>query len=102
NTVMERRPFGRMPRRLTGDELFRRCLYRGTNVIGEPACGMFRRGLPRQVGPYDATFPYVVDLDYWLRLLEHGDGYYLPETLVSFRVSPGVSSVALRARAGDQ
>jgi len=89
NTVMERRPFGRMPRRLTGDELFRRCLYRGTNVIGEPGGVMFRRALARQVGPYDATFPYVVDLDYWLRLLEHGDGYYLPETLVSFRVSPG-------------
>jgi|SRR6185295_7418607 len=102
NTVMERRPFGRMPRRLTGDELFRRCLYRGTNVIGEPGGVMFRRALARQVGPYDATFPYVVDLDYWLRLLEHGDGYYLPETLVSFRVSPGAWSVAIGASQATQ
>jgi len=101
-SVKPRRPFGRMPRRLTGDELFRRCLYRGTNVIGEPGGVMFRRALARQVGPYDATFPYVVDLDYWLRLLEHGDGYYLPETLVSFRVSPGAWSVAIGASQATQ
>ena len=34
--MFERRMFGRAPRRLTGRALFRRCLYRGTNVIGEP------------------------------------------------------------------
>ena len=47
------------------------------------------RELANTVGPFDATFPYVVDLDYWFRLLAHGDGYYVAETLVSFRVSPG-------------
>jgi hypothetical protein len=58
---------------------------------------LFRRDLANTVGPFDATFPYVVDLDYWFRLLAHGDGYYLPETLVSFRVSPSAWSVAIGA-----
>jgi glycosyltransferase involved in cell wall biosynthesis len=100
--VMVRRPFGSAPKRLTGRALFRRCLYRGTNVIGEPGGILFRRSLAEKVGAFDATFPYVVDLDYWLRLLAHGDGYYLPETLVSFRVSPGAWSVALGTRQATQ
>lgn len=95
--VLERRPFGRTPQRLSGQALFRRCLYRGTNVIGEPGGVMFRRDLSRTAGPFDATFGYVIDLDYWLRLLAHGDGYYLPEPLASFRVSPGAWSVAIGA-----
>ena len=83
--VLVRQTFGRKARRLTAETIFRRCLRRGTNVIGEPGGVMFRRALADTVGPFDATFPYVVDLDYWLRLLAHGDGYYVPETLASFR-----------------
>ena len=92
---MERRTFGRQRRRLARDEIFRQCLRRGTNVIGEPGGVMFRRDLARRVGGFDATYGYVVDLDYWLRLLAHGDGCYLPDLLVSFRVAPGAWSVAV-------
>jgi glycosyltransferase involved in cell wall biosynthesis len=95
--VLVRRTFGRTASPITATTLFRRCLRRGTNVIGEPGGVLFRRDLANTVGPFDATFPYVVDLDYWFRLLAHGDGYYLPETLVSFRVSPGAWSVAIGA-----
>ena len=95
--MLVRQTFGRQARRLTADTIFRRCLRRGTNVIGEPGGVLFRRALADTVGPFDATFPYVVDLDYWLRLLAHGDGYYVPETLASFRVSPGAWSVAIGA-----
>ena len=93
--LLVRRPFGRMPRRMKGDALFRRCLHLGTNAIGEPGGVLFRRDLVKTVGPFDASYPYVVDLDYWLRLLAHGDGYYLPDTLVSFRISPGAWSVVI-------
>ena len=95
--MLVRRTFGRTASPITATTLFRRCLRRGTNVIGEPGGVLFRRDLANTVGPFDATFPYVVDLDYWFRLLAHGDGYYLPETLVSFRVSPGAWSVAIGA-----
>ncbi len=100
--VLQRRPFGRTAVRLTGNSLFRKCLRRGTNVIGEPGGVMFRRELANVVGPFDATFPYVVDLDYWLRLLAHGQGYYLPDSLASFRVSPRSWSVAIGAAQAEQ
>jgi glycosyltransferase involved in cell wall biosynthesis len=97
NEMMVRRPFGREARRITGALLFRRCLWRGTNVIGEPGGILFRRDLASRIGRFDATFPYVVDLDFWLRLLAHGDGWYIPDSLVSFRVSSGAWSVAIGA-----
>jgi glycosyltransferase involved in cell wall biosynthesis len=74
------------------------CLRRGTNLLGEPGGVLFRRQLANSVGPFDASIPYVLDLDYWFRLLLRGDAYYLPEALVSFRVSSGSWSVAIGVR----
>jgi glycosyltransferase involved in cell wall biosynthesis len=85
-----------------GPALVRRCLRRGTNLIGEPGGVLFRRQLARAVGPFDASLPYVVDLDYWCRLLRHGDACYLAQPLASFRLSRGAWSVALaRRQSGD-
>jgi glycosyltransferase involved in cell wall biosynthesis len=78
--------------------LVRRCLRRGTNLIGEPAGVLFRTALARRVGGFDASLGYVVDLDYWFRLLLEGDAYYIAEKLASFRVSSGSWSVALGRR----
>jgi glycosyltransferase involved in cell wall biosynthesis len=75
--------------------LMRRCVRYGTNLIGEPGGVMFRTALARQIGGFDAINPYVLDLDYWTRLLMHGEAYYLPQTLASFRVSSGSWSVAI-------
>jgi len=78
--------------------LIRNCLRRGTNLIGEPGSVMFRKQLADAVGDFDASIPYVLDLDYWFRLLLNGDSYYLSEKLASFRVSGGSWSVAIGAR----
>jgi len=73
----------------------RRCIRRGANLLGEPGGVLFRTALGRRVGDFDARLRIVTDLDYWFRLLQHGDAYYLPENLVSFRVSQGAWSVAI-------
>lgn len=75
----------------------RACVRRGTNVLGEPGALLFRTDLARRVGPFDATNPYVIDLDYWFRLMAHGDLYHCAEALAGFRVSEGSWSVALGA-----
>ncbi len=54
-----------------------------------------RRCLAERVGSFDATYPYVIDLDFWFRLLAHGDAYYIADPLASFRVSRSQWSVAL-------
>ena len=65
----------------------RSCVRRGTNLLGEPGALLFRRSTAQAVGKFDATNPYVIDLDYWFRLLAHGDAYFCDEPLASFRVS---------------
>lgn len=86
------------PARMTGQEAARRTARSGTNPIGEPGAVLFRRSAARAAGAFDGTRPFVIDIDYWLRLLRHGDAVYLPETLASFRVSPTSQSVRMARR----
>lgn len=68
-------------------QVVRSCVRRGTNLLGEPGAILLRRSAAEQVGSFDATNPYVIDLDYWFRLLSLGDAYYCNEALAAFRVS---------------
>ena len=81
--------------RIEASALIKRCIRAGTNLIGEPGNGLFRSALIKKVRSYDATCPYFVDLDYWFRILLHGDAYYTAARTSSFRVSPGSWSVAI-------
>jgi glycosyltransferase involved in cell wall biosynthesis len=82
---------------IPGRTAVRRCIRSGTNLLGEPGGVLFRTALARRVGAFDASLRIVTDLDYWVRLLLHGDAYYLPERLASFRVSRSTWSVAIGA-----
>ena len=96
--VMVRRYPGERTGTIAGRDLIRRCLRRGTNLVGEPGGVLFRLALARKVGKFSAEFPYVIDLGYWVRLLLQGDAHYLSEPLVSFRVSSSSWSVAIGKR----
>lgn len=80
---------------IEGSTLIRQCVRAGTNLVGEPGNGLIRRLVTERVGPYDAQHPYLVDLDYWFRVLKHGDGYYTARRSSRFRLSQGSWSVAL-------
>ncbi len=84
--------------RIDGQSLIRQCVRAGTNLIGEPGNGLIRRSLLERVGPYDANHPYLVDLDYWFRVLAHGDAYYTAKRSSHFRISQGSWSVAIGAK----
>jgi len=73
--------------RIAAAAVMRACIRRGTNLLGEPGAVMLRRSLAARIGAFDATHPYVIDLDYWFRLLAHGDAWYCSEALAGFRVS---------------
>jgi len=81
--------------RIASADLARHCVRKGTNMIGEPGAVLFRRSLAERIGPFDAAQPYVIDLDYWLRLLAHGDAWYMDEVVSAFRFSRGSWSVAI-------
>jgi glycosyltransferase involved in cell wall biosynthesis len=81
--------------RIPSQELIRRTVRAGTNVIGEPGAVLFRRVASSRVGRFDGSLGYVIDLDFWARLLSHGDAWYLPAPLASFRVSRASWSVSI-------
>ena len=84
--------------RIEGLTLVKRCVRAGTNQIGEPGNGLFRAEIIKRVGFYDATYPYLVDLDYWFRVLLHGAAYYTATQSSSFRISAGSWSVAIGSK----
>lgn len=78
--------------------LVKRCVRAGSNLIGEPGNGLFRSEIIKRIGFYDATYPYLVDLDYWFRILIYGAAHYSATHSSSFRVSPGSWSVAIGSK----
>jgi glycosyltransferase involved in cell wall biosynthesis len=94
-------PFGRTGR-ISGNDLVRLCVRHGTNLIGEPGGVLMRKSTADKVGKFDASIPYVVDLDYWVRLLAHGDGYYLRDPLSAFRITSGSWSIGIGRRQQEE
>jgi glycosyltransferase involved in cell wall biosynthesis len=82
---------------IPGRTAVRNCIRSGANLLGEPGGVLFRTALARRVGEFDTHLGLLTDLDYWARLLLHGDAYYVADRLASFRVSRGAWSVAIGA-----
>lgn len=90
---------GPWPEGLVGPEtVVRRCVLAGTNLIGEPSAVLFTAEAARRAGEFDGRLPYVIDLDYWIRLLAQGPAYSLDEPLASFRLSPRQWSATIGRR----
>lgn len=87
---------------LPGGQAIRKTVRAGTNIFGEPGAVLFRRSMLPQVGRFDGSLPYMIDLDLWCRLLLHGDAYVIPETLCAFRIWPESMSVKLARKQTDQ
>lgn len=96
--IMKRGLPGSKTGRISARGLAKRCVRAGTNLIGEPGNGLIRSEVIKRVGGYDASYPYLVDLDYWFRVLLHGDAYYISVRTSSFRISSGSWSVAIGAK----
>jgi hypothetical protein len=84
------------------ETILHECILSGTNLIGEPSAVLFRTEVARKVGLFNGLFPYVIDLDYWVRLLEHGSGYCLKSPMASFRISASQWSAAIGRRQSRQ
>jgi glycosyltransferase involved in cell wall biosynthesis len=87
---------------INGKKVIKKCIRYGANLIGEPGAVMFRKALANQIGKFNADISYIIDLDYWVRLLLKGDAYCLKDPLASFRVSSGSWSVAIGTKQSDE
>jgi glycosyltransferase involved in cell wall biosynthesis len=95
DVLMKRGYPGGVKGAISNNQAIKHCIRCGTNLIGEPGTVMFRKSLIDKIGKFDGSISYIIDLDYWFRLLLQGDAYYLDAPLVSFRVSSGSWSVAI-------
>lgn len=87
------RSFARSSGRLAGQRAIRRTIRAGGNLIGEPTAVLFRRSVLPRVGNFSIAIPYVIDLDFWCRMLLEGDLFFMHEELCAFRVSANSWSV---------
>lgn len=86
--------------KIAGKALVKAILVSGRNPIGEPSGVMFRRRLVEQhrLRLNAREFRHMADLEFWIQLLEHGDGYYLDRELFSFRLHRSAGTATLLAR----
>ena len=56
---------------------------------------VFRADALLAAGRFDGSIPYVIDVDFYLRVLLNGNAYLQAETLCAFRVSTGSWSLTL-------
>jgi glycosyltransferase involved in cell wall biosynthesis len=71
----------------TPSEIVRKMVRMGTNIIGEPVCGLYPASLISATNGYSARIPYTIDLDFWLQLLRLGHLWMIDEPLCAFRIS---------------
>lgn len=68
-------------------EVVRKMVRMGTNIIGEPVCGLYPASLIPETSGYSARIPYTTDLDFWVQLLRLGNLWMIDEPLCAFRIS---------------
>ena len=68
-------------------DVIRKMVRMGTNIIGEPVCGLYPAHLIDKISGYSAVVPYTIDLDFWIQMLKHGDLFVIDESLCAFRIS---------------
>jgi glycosyltransferase involved in cell wall biosynthesis len=90
--VVFRRKFPFPPGLIDGPRLIRSSIRWGTNVIGEPAVGLFRREVLERGVKFRPNNPYLIDLAFWADVLRHGGAFIDSSYLASFRISEGAVS----------
>lgn len=81
--------------KVEGVKVIKKIVRHGTNIVGDVSSAMFKRDVVSKAGQFDGSLPYVIDLDYWVRILLHGDLFVMTETLSAYRISAASWSVAI-------
>jgi glycosyltransferase involved in cell wall biosynthesis len=79
-------------------KVMKKCIRMGSNFIGEPMVGMFRRASLHDDLKFDGSNPHMIDLDFWFKLFEKGNLYIINDYLSAFRVSSGSISASLNIK----
>jgi glycosyltransferase involved in cell wall biosynthesis len=100
--VLRNRGLAGLRGEVNGTEAIRRTLLAGTNIFGEPASVLFRRGALVDAGGWDGRFPYLIDQATYCAVLLRGTLVAVPRSLAAFRVSESQWSAQLVRAQADQ
>lgn len=78
-----------------GITAIRACLHAGTNLLGEPACLLFRSEVIKSVMPWEDRWPYMTDVATYAKALLSTSVVCDPDALATFRISATSWSSAL-------
>ena len=81
------------------ETVIRRIIRHGGNPIGNPGNVLFRRTAFDAAGGFADEEFFTLDISTWIRLLEHGGYFGMPETLTSFRINSGSHTTELGGEA---
>lgn len=70
-----------------GREAIRACLHAGTNLLGEPACLLFRADVVKAGMPWEDRWPYMTDMATYAKALKTNSVVCDPDPLATFRIS---------------
>lgn len=82
--IMAARGLSGMRGHIESTQALRKIVQSGTNPLGEPGAVLMRGDVVRKCLPWQTN--YMIDVDMWARVLEHGDLYAMEEPLFYFRV----------------
>jgi glycosyltransferase involved in cell wall biosynthesis len=94
--VLTSRKFSGTKGVVSGFKSVKRIVRSGTNLLGEPGAILFKKEIIFQSGEFVNDFPYVIDLNLWVKMLAYGNLYVLHDKLCDFRVSGQSESVNTR------
>lgn len=72
--------------RIAAAEVLRSVARAGSNLIGEPSAVLFRTATAREAGGFSTGELYLIDLEFYARMLGRGDLYFIPRPLTGYRV----------------
>jgi glycosyltransferase involved in cell wall biosynthesis len=87
--VICRHGLSRLIGEFNGDEAMTTAVLAGHNPIGEPSSVLFRTDALLASLPFTEDFPYLTDLDMYVKVLHHGSFVGLATLDATFRLSSG-------------
>jgi glycosyltransferase involved in cell wall biosynthesis len=84
--ILRNRGLAGMRGLVPGGTAITRCVRTGTNAFGEPPAVMIRGDVWKACLPFSDRYPFMIDVEMWLRVLERGDLVAQREPLSRFRL----------------
>jgi glycosyltransferase involved in cell wall biosynthesis len=94
--ILFSRGYSKTETEVSGYEAINKTVRSGGNIIGEGGALLFRREIMSKAGIIDSDIFYILDLDYWFKILLNGKLHSLPDIVSAFRISATATSTRIK------